>query len=302
MVSYINIVELVSGGTGAAAGALFGYPLDTVKIRLQCQNPKKPLYNGAVDCFKQIVKKESVMGLYKGWKSPVFGQFLFNAIVFSVEGQANRELKKIPSFNENELLRSASSGMVAGGVQSAVCGPIELVKTRLQVSGVGQSAKTHKQKKEWQMAREIIQQEGFRGLGRGMGLTIAREVPAFGAYFVGYEYFYTYGNMFFPNWPFAVTMFAGGMAGVCCWCASYPQDVIKSRMQADGLGGEVKYKNALHCLKHTWKTEGSLFNPKSAFWRGFGATAFRAFPVNAITFTVVDVMATNLIGSNPTAC
>ena len=96
--------------------------------------------------------------------------------------------------------------MVAGGVQSAVCGPIELVKTRLQVSGVGQSAKTHKQKKEWQMAREIVQQEGFRGLGRGMGLTIAREVPAFGAYFVGYEYFYTYGNIFFPNWPFAVTM------------------------------------------------------------------------------------------------
>ena len=79
--------------------------------------------------------------------------------------------------------------MVAGGVQSAVCGPIELVKTRLQVSGVGQSAKTHKQKKEWQMAREIVQQEGVRGLGRGMGLTIAREVPAFGAYFVGYEYF-----------------------------------------------------------------------------------------------------------------
>ena len=39
-----------------------------IKIRLQCQNPKKPLYNGAVDCFKQVVKQESVLGLYKGWK------------------------------------------------------------------------------------------------------------------------------------------------------------------------------------------------------------------------------------------
>ena len=34
------------------------------------------------------------MNLLYSQKSPVFGQFLFNAIVFSVEGQANRELKE----------------------------------------------------------------------------------------------------------------------------------------------------------------------------------------------------------------
>jgi solute carrier family 25 carnitine/acylcarnitine transporter 20/29 len=110
MVTVLNAIELLSGGTGAAVGALFGYPLDTVKIRLQTQSQRNPLYNGAIDCFKQIVKKESVLGLYKGWKSPVFGQFLFNAIVFSVEGESNRCLKKIDFFAQNELARSASSG------------------------------------------------------------------------------------------------------------------------------------------------------------------------------------------------
>jgi solute carrier family 25 carnitine/acylcarnitine transporter 20/29 len=187
--------------------------------------------------------------------------------------------------------------MIAGGVQSFICGPIELVKTQLQVSGVGKSSKQHKQKKEWQVARDIVKADGIRGLGRGMGLTIAREVPAFGAYFLGYEYFYKHGTNLFPDWQFTVTMFAGGMAGVCCWCASYPQDVIKTRMQADGVVGKPKYKNFIHCYNVT-RLEGSLFNPYSAFWRGFGATAIRAFPVNAITFTVVDVMATNLIALN----
>ena len=32
MVEFINVVELVSGGTGAATGAFCGFPLDTVKV------------------------------------------------------------------------------------------------------------------------------------------------------------------------------------------------------------------------------------------------------------------------------
>ena len=58
-----------------------------MKIRLQTQDPKRPIYSGAIDCFKQIVAKESPAGLFKGWRSPVYGQFIFNAIVFSIEGQ-----------------------------------------------------------------------------------------------------------------------------------------------------------------------------------------------------------------------
>lgn len=96
--------------------------------------------------------------------------------------------------------------MIAGGVQSFICGPIELVKTQLQVSGVGKSSKQHKQKKEWQVARDIVNSHGIRGLGRGLGLTIAREVPAFGAYFLGYEFFNKYGNIFYPDWQMSVTM------------------------------------------------------------------------------------------------
>lgn len=108
MVEFINVVELVSGGTGAATGAFCGFPLDTVKVRLQCQSSSDK--TGALRVFKNIIAKEGPQGLFKGWKSPVFGQFLFNAIVFSVEGQANRFLtENSKHMRENELIRSASS-------------------------------------------------------------------------------------------------------------------------------------------------------------------------------------------------
>ena len=78
--------------------------------------------------------------------------------------------------------------------------------TVYKVSGVGQSTKQHKQKKEWQVARDIVRADGMRGLTRGLGLTIAREVPSFGAYFLGYEFFYKHGTTYFPDWSFTITM------------------------------------------------------------------------------------------------
>ena len=58
----------------------------------------------------------------------------------------------------------------------------------------------------WDVAREVVRSEGAIGLSRGLGLTILREVPAFGAYFFAYETFYKYGNIYAPDWPALVTM------------------------------------------------------------------------------------------------
>lgn len=65
------------------------------------------------------------------------------------------------------------------------------------------------------------------------------------------------------------------------WTLTYPIDVIKSRMQVDGVSFS-RYKNSYDCLKQTITSGGvpSLF-------RGITPTMMRAFPVNAVTFAVV---------------
>lgn len=67
------------------------------------------------------------------------------------------------------------------------------------------------------------------------------------------------------------------MAGVGCWMVSYPSDVIKTRWQADGVVGDRRYANLRDCIRQTAE-DGAVYNPRSNFWRGFGATALRAFP------------------------
>lgn len=42
---------------------------------------------------------------------------------------------------------------------------------------------------------------------------------------------------------------AGGLAGICSWVTTYPQDVIKSRVQGDGWGRHQRYHGPRHCLR-----------------------------------------------------
>jgi solute carrier family 25 (mitochondrial carnitine/acylcarnitine transporter), member 20/29 len=75
--------------------------------------------------------------------------------------------------------------------------------------------------------------------------------------------------------------FYGGLAGEALWIASYPFDVVKSKMQSDGFGEKQKFKNMRDCFRQTWVREGM-----GGFWKGIGPTLLRAMPVSAGTFAV----------------
>lgn len=91
-----------------------------------------------------------------------------------------------------------------------------------------------------------------------------------------------------PSWKVALY---GGLAGEALWLASYPFDVVKSRMQTDAVDREKqKYKTMRGAFKSIWR-EGGM----GAFWKGLGPTMVRAMPVSAGTFFTVE-MAMRMMG------
>lgn len=79
------------------------------------------------------------------------------------------------------------------------------------------------------------------------------------------------------------TLMAGGIAGTFSWLISFPIDVVKSRLQVDGIDGKPKYKGTIDCVKKSYQAEGMKF-----FTRGLNSTLMRAFPMNAVCFLVVS--------------
>lgn len=84
------------------------------------------------------------------------------------------------------------------------------------------------------------------------------------------------------------TLMAGGLAGTFSWLISFPMDVVKSRLQVDGMDGKPKYTSSMDCVRKSIASEGYSF-----FTRGLTSTILRAFPMNAVCFLVVSYIMKN---------
>ncbi|KAG5674624.1 hypothetical protein PVAND_004578 [Polypedilum vanderplanki] len=265
-------LDFVAGCLGGCCGLLVGHPFDTVKVHLQTQDYKNPLYRGTYDCLKKIVQKESLHGLYRGLSSPLASISVLNAIVFGVYGNVQRQTK-----DPESLFAHFCAGTAAGLSQTLICSPMELVKSRLQIQNNIPNAVKHKN--PFQALKYLWNTEGRRGVFKGLGITIARDVPGFSSYFVSFEMM-----MRQTKDPSAFyTLIAGGLAGTFSWIISFPVDVVKSRLQVDGIDGRPRYNGAIDCIKKSYQAEGLAF-----FTRGLNSTLIRAFPMNAVCFLVVS--------------
>lgn len=164
---------------------------------------------------------------------------------------------------------------------SVLSGPIEHVRIRLQTQPHGAERLYNG---PIDCIRKLSAHEGvLRGLYRGQVVTIWREAQAYGVWFLTFEYLMNLdarrnkvSREDIPSWKVAIY---GGLAGEALWIASYPFDVVKSKMQSDGFGAQQKYKSMTDCFKKTFAAERF-----GGFWKGLGPTLLRAMPVSAGTF------------------
>lgn len=87
-------------------------------------------------------------------------------------------------------------------------------------------------------------------------------------------------------------MLSGGLAGLSSWVIGYPIDYIKTKIQSQDLD-EKKYKNAWDCFMKNYRKHGL-----KRFTRGLVTVSLRAFPVNAVGFTVEEKIA-HYMGRRP---
>lgn len=175
------------------------------------------------------------------------------------------------------------AGAFAGVANSGISGPIEHVRIRLQTQPHG-AARLYDGPID--CIRKLSAHGGvLKGLYRGEGVTILREAQAYGVWFLAFEYMMNADaarNGIERKKISSLKVAAyGGLAGEALWLASYPFDVVKSKMQSDGFGSNRQYKSMRECFTQTYMREGLR-----GFWKGIGPTLLRAMPVSAGTFAV----------------
>ncbi|XP_062316447.1 mitochondrial carnitine/acylcarnitine carrier protein isoform X1 [Osmerus eperlanus] len=271
--------NFAAGGVGGACLLFAGHPLDTIKVRLQTQ-PKVhsghgALYTGAYDCFRKTVSKEGVLGLYKGMGAPLAGVAPMMAISFFGFGLG----KQLQQSDPSQPLTYAQvylAGCLAGVFTTIIVAPGERVKCLLQVQANGGQLRYAG---PLDCAVSLYRQQGIRSVYKGTVLTLLRDVPSNGLYFLTYEYLknlLTAEGESVSQLSTPRILLAGGVAGILNWVIALPPDVLKSNFQTAADG---RYRGLVDVLRELLKEEG----PR-ALYKGFNAVFLRAFPANAACF------------------
>lgn len=212
------------------------FPLDTIKTRLQSQ--------------QGFHKAGGFRGIYAGVPSAAVGSFP-NAAAFFVTYECTKSLLGAggavspPHVAPVTHMLAASLGEI---VACLIRVPTEVVKQRTQASPTSST---------YNMLLATLREEGVRGLYRGYGSTVLREIPFSLVQFPLWEYLKTLwswrqGHTLY-SWQSAV---CGAFAGAVAAFVTTPLDVAKTRIMLAKAGSTTASGNIPLVLYDVWRTRG----------------------------------------------
>lgn len=283
--SALNWKPFVYGGLASITAECGTFPIDLTKTRLQIQGQtndakfREIRYRGMLHALMRIGREEGLRALYSGIAPAMLRQASYGTIKIGTYQSLKRLAVERPE--DETLLINVVCGILSGVISSAIANPTDVLKIRMQAQNsavqggmIGNFI-------------SIYQQEGTRGLWKGVSLTAQRAAIVVGVelpvYDITKKHLILSGLMGDTVSTHFLSSFTCGLVGAL---ASNPVDVVRTRMmnQRDLRDGRCSgYKGTLDCLLQTWKNEGFF-----ALYKGFWPNWLRLGPWNIIvSFSVV---------------
>ena len=170
------LVSALAGGAGGIAQSFVCSPMELIKIHMQYQNvgekTAKHNYVGPVEQSKRIWKASGVRGLSKGLTATVIRDSTgFAAYIASYDQIRSQWAGPNRSVKDLSLIETSIAGGIAGCISWIVNYPIDVVKTRIQSSGLPNQPNY---KGIMDCFIKIIKADGVRGMYRGLGPALWR--------------------------------------------------------------------------------------------------------------------------------
>jgi len=219
------VKAFLAGSMSGTCSTILFQPLDVVKTRLQTTNSlqTRPSMTGEA---KSVLLTDGVAGLWRGLRPSLYRTVPGVGLYFSsMHWMRTSVCRGQPSTAQSFLM-----GGLARTFAACLMIPFTVVKTRAEAGASHRSVA--------QALATILATEGPRGLARGLGPTLARDVPFSSLYLAFYELL----KARLPPWvkaqsPEAGHLTAGLGAGLLASLVTQPADVVKTRMQLGGGQG-----------------------------------------------------------------
>ncbi|KAH8803080.1 mitochondrial thiamine pyrophosphate carrier 1 [Xylogone sp. PMI_703] len=170
--------SFIAGASAGAVATATTYPLDLLRTRFAAQGNDR-VYKSLRASILDIARREGPRGFFQGLTAGV-GQIIpYMGIFFATYETLRLPLSKLQlPFSSGD----ATAGIAASLIAKTAVFPFDLIRKRLQVQGPTREMYVHKNiptyKGVFSTMRLILQNEGRRGLYRGLTVSLFKAAPA----------------------------------------------------------------------------------------------------------------------------
>lgn len=276
--------EAVGGFSAGVVGTVIGFPLDTIKTRMQTMTSGNHNIFSMARC---IVGSEGVLALYRGIAPPLLSLSALNTINFTSYSYFRQDVFRAGNGWD---IRNAVSGMCIGPIAGSISTVENVIKTQMQMDNI--------QKKQFKGSlhclKTLVQTQGPSVIYTGHVVNTIREGVFLGTYFFVYEGFRemlfqtaqaatSAENNSAPAHPKWAIPLSGGLAGSIAWFVSFPLDCIRAGVQGQPLQTGVNRKVSLDIMKDLLNTRGIR-----GLYKGVTPSIVRAFLVSGSRFSAYE--------------
>mmetsp|Transcript_75010 Transcript_75010/g.193595 ORF Transcript_75010/g.193595 Transcript_75010/m.193595 type:complete len:315 (+) Transcript_75010:49-993(+) len=291
-------INFAVGGVAGCVSKAAVAPLTRLTALLQTQSlalqtasasAAPALYRpGAWPLLLDLVRSDGLRGLWRGNTAVLLHRSLQSGSCFAFTGLFKRAWEQ--HYDGRRMGRATSLAASCLGATFAVTctHPLDVVKTRLVTERgrdgsryYGGCANT---------LRLVLRDEGLRGLGRGLGVSLVATAPSVAMSFFLFDVF----TLRMTGGHRAATLCeaatAGGAAGACASLLLFPLDLVKKQMQVMGSGGRPQaYSGAADALRKLYQVgvrrHGRVWAVRELY-RGLPVELLKVIPGCGIKFCV----------------
>ncbi|KAM7443478.1 hypothetical protein ABFA07_007792 [Porites harrisoni] len=280
--------EVISSlSAGAVAGAVAKTtiaPLDRTKIIFQTSNRQFSV-KGAVSVLRQTLVENGFLGLFRGNSATMARIIPYASLQFTAHEQYKMLLRTDSKKGPLPPVRRFLAGSMAGITAALFTYPLDLIRARLAIT------QKNRYKGLMNIITKIYIEEGIIAYYKGLLPTVLGIMPYAGISFFTYE---TLKKLYYDHFqdsrqlnPLHRLSF-GACAGLFGQCATYPLDIIRRRMQTNGILGPPRpeYLKMWTTAKHVYTTEGL----RKGLYKGLSMNWVKGPIAVGVSFTTFDLL------------
>lgn len=275
----------LAGVTSGIVARVVGQPLDVLKIRFQLQNYENGhlKYRNISDATRLIIRKESVLALWKGHVPAQILSVIYGAVQFnSFELSRNFMYKHFPLQKEKLYFKTGADficGGFSGVLATVACQPVDVLRTRL----IAQEKQIYHS--IWHGFKDMANENGIRTYYKGLLPSLCMIFPYIGLHFSFYgllKYLWLI-SLQWKEHNKASLLLCGAASGVSTKLILLPFDMVKKRLQVVGFSDTVPYTGMVDCYQRIVGEQGF-----AALYRGATPSMLKAAVVTGVSFLIYE--------------